>query len=166
MKPSHLPRFRNLFTAAALLTSFMLQPILKADTSLKEFRRDCQELSCGRQNPDSQAAKLIIRSWIKGVDSAAVFNGQSGLANSPLNTLFPEAADPAWCARSLEKFLHENAAAFPDNATAEQVLPLWWISVHPGAEAKYKDFLRISLRAMKETKHQQIPSRRFPTTGK
>lgn len=134
----------------------------RADTPLNSFRQDCHELSGGRQNNDSQTAKLIIRSWIKGLDSAALFNGQSGLPSSPLNITFDQSWDPVWCAGSLEKFIQENAADFPDNATAEQVIPLWWMSVHPRAESKHREILRVCLQSLRDRKDQSVPTRRFP----
>lgn len=133
-----------------------------ADTPLNAFRQDCHELAERRQNNDAQTAKLIIRSWIKGLDSAAAFNGQCGLSSSPLNFTFEQAGDLGWCAAGLEKFLTENAAAFPDNATAEQILPLWWISIHPRAEKRDKEILRARLQALRELKDQSVPVRRFP----
>lgn len=144
--------------AAALLAPLAS----RADTPLNSFRQDCHELSSGKQNNDSQTAKLIIRSWIKGLDSAALFNGQCGLPSSPLNSSFEQAADPVWCAGSLEKFIQENAAEFPDNATAEQILPLWWLSIHPRAEARHREILKACLRTMRESKDQSVPVRRYP----
>ncbi|MES2709539.1 MAG: hypothetical protein V4726_23280 [Verrucomicrobiota bacterium] len=128
-----------------------------ANTPLNAFQQDCHELSGGKQGENSAAAKLIIRSWLKGMRTAAGFNEKSGIANDPLNSTFAEAGDLAWCAGSLEKFILANRHSFPDTFTAEDMLPLWWISVHPKAEPRHREILRARLLDLKEKKIQSVP---------
>lgn len=130
--------------------------------SVYSFSQDCRDLSGKKDGENATAAKLIIKSWVQGVNAQAALNADSGGKNGALVTMFSNAEDLAWCAASIEKFLLENKDSFPDDLTATEVLPLWWMSVHPNAEAQHKEILRSRLQALKERKLRGTPVRRFP----
>ncbi|MES2705553.1 MAG: hypothetical protein V4726_03010 [Verrucomicrobiota bacterium] len=133
----------------------------EAGVSLHTFGKECHELSERREGDNARMARLIIKSWVQGLEGHVALNVSSGGSNGALSTVFTNAEDPAWCAASIEKFLMENRASLPDDLPAVQVLPLWWMSVHPGAEPKHKELLQTRLLALKAKKAQSIPVRRF-----
>lgn len=148
-----------LFISAAMI---LLPLSARADTPLSIFRQSCHELAGAQPGPGSQTAKLVIRSWVMGLKTAAAFNKDGGVESSPVSNVFGNAEDPVWCAVSLRRFMEENLDFFPDTMTGEEVLPLWWISVHPDAQLRQKEALNNRLMAMREKKRQAVPVRRFP----
>ncbi|RYD30452.1 MAG: hypothetical protein EOP86_19920 [Verrucomicrobiaceae bacterium] len=148
-----------LFVPAAMI---LLPLSSRADTPLALFRQSCHELAGAQPGPGSQTAKLVIRSWVKGLKTAAALNKDGGVESAPVSKVFDNAEDPVWCATSLRKFMEENADFFPDTMTGEEILPLWWISVHPDAGRRQKEALNNRLMAMREKKLRAVPVRRFP----
>ncbi|MDB6135072.1 MAG: hypothetical protein JWM59_3315 [Verrucomicrobiales bacterium] len=130
--------------------------------SISTFGQDCQALSTRSEGQNATTAKLIIRSWLEGVKAIAAFSSTPSESKcGSLCTVFPCAQDPAWCAASIGKFLTDNRDSLPDDLSATDMLPLWWISVHPDAESEHKEILRSRLMALKNRKAMATPKRRL-----
>lgn len=157
---SRLPLLSFLLILPAALTLTPLSS--RADTPLSIFRQSCGELAGSQPGPGSQTAKLVIRSWVKGLKTAAAFNKDGGVESSPLSKVFENAENPVWCAASLQKFMEDHSELFPDTMTGEEILPLWWVSVHPDAELRQKEAVNSRLMALRQQKQQGVPVRRFP----
>ncbi|RYD35938.1 MAG: hypothetical protein EOP86_07270 [Verrucomicrobiaceae bacterium] len=130
--------------------------------SISTFGQDCQALSTRSEGQNATTAKLIIRSWLEGLKAKAAFSSTPCESKcGSLSTVFPCAQDPAWCAASIEKFLADNRDSLPDDLSATDMLPLWWMSVHPDAESQHKQILQSRLMTLKDRKARATPMRRL-----
>lgn len=130
--------------------------------SISTFRQDCQALSSRSEGQNANTAQLIIHSWLEGLKARTAFSSTSTESKcGSLSDVFPCAQDPAWCAASIGKFLADNHDSLPDDLSATDMLPLWWMSVHPDAEPKHRQILQSRLTALKERKAMATPMRRF-----
>lgn len=154
---------RNIFCALllALIASGIPVSTASAGMSLYSFNQYCGELSSQRSGEHAESAKLIIQSWLREVSAQTVANPGPGAKADPLKTVFKQAEDPAWCAASIGKFVKENQAFLPDRMTATDILPLWWMSVHPDAQPQHREMLQSRLKELKQTRVQERPARRF-----
>lgn len=155
---------RNTFCALllALMAAGLPASRAVAGTSLYSFNQDCQALSSQQSGQNAEAAKLIIQSWLREVSAQTVSNPGHGVASDPLKTVFKDAENPAWCAASIGKFVKENQGSLPDRMTAADILPLWWMSVHPDAQPQHRELLQNRLKELKQSRIQERPVRRFP----
>lgn len=155
------PRFRLTFGNLLSAVTILSITALKAGIPIEVFAQNCHKLGTGSSEVGTAETRVAIKAWMADlVGNLANIPGGNG-TDTPLAAIFPAAQDVVWCATSIEKFVQAHRNSFPDTLSAKQVLPLWWISVHPAARLQEKDWLNQRLKDLDRQKLSAVPRRRY-----
>lgn len=150
-KPMHMSLSANVTAAIRSgLTALVLATTSHAGITVETLQKGCRGLLSGGRSAATAEATCSISAWIKTVPDSG--SGGTATKDDPTKTLFKEAENPVWCAAGIEKFILANREAIPVGTLDTELLPLWWISIHPAANAEQKAWVQARLRELKGQK--------------